>query len=331
VGKAVLWTFNPTTGQKVTAVTIQPNPGSLWEATSYIHVNATTGYLLWTQNLLGKAAVWTINPTTGQRVTAVTIQSNPGFLWEATSYVYGNATTGYLLWTNRWLGKAAVWTINPTTGKKLKEVAVSPSPGSPWAATSYVYVNATTGQVLWTRRDTGKATLWTIDPTTGKKRTELTIQPTIGYPWEATSYVAQNATTGALLWTRSDQGRAALWTINLTTGQRLSAVALQPVQGLPWEASSYALSGVTDGITQIEVLEATSVVTRSELMATPTPEPTATPTPTPEPTVTPIPMVSELPPALPEHAIPEPTTLILVGIGLFGLLTLLQRRRGQKK
>ena len=98
--------------------------------------------------------------------------------------------------------------------------------GAPWQATSYTQVSDTEGYVLWTRRDSGRAALWQIDPSLPTGPSQLTRSVNlystsgVGAPWQAASYVHVSATEGYVLWTRSDTGSAALWQIDpsLPTG-----------------------------------------------------------------------------------------------------------------
>ena len=184
-----------------------------------------------------------------------------GAPWQATGYTHVSATEGYVLWTRSDKGRAALWQIDPSlpTGpdqiKRAVNLYSSDGLGAPWQATSYAHVSAAEGYVLWTRTDSGRAALWQIDPSlpTGpdqlKRSVNLYSAAGIGAPWQATSYTHVSATEGHVLWTRSDNGRAAVWQIDpsLPTGpsQITRSVNLYSATGVgkPWQASSYTMPG----------------------------------------------------------------------------------------
>jgi hypothetical protein len=90
-GQAALWNVNPGTGSVTTGVWV-PSAAGLgkpWEATSYAHVDAATGYVLWTRSDTGQAALWKINPETGSVASGVWVPSAAGVggPWQASSFV----------------------------------------------------------------------------------------------------------------------------------------------------------------------------------------------------------------------------------------------------
>jgi hypothetical protein len=215
-GQAILWKVNPSAGDReipVTSWAYLQSPagiGGPWEATSYQHVSATEGYVLWTRNDTGQVALWKINPGAGAGTHVIPVSSwahlysaaGVGGPWEATSYRHVSATEGYVLWTRADTGQAALWQINPGTGTRIVPVTAymysSPSMGDPWRATSYEHVSATEGYLLWTNGDTGQALLWKIDPGAGASfgaappdtDTAYLHSPSgIGGPWHAAGYV----------------------------------------------------------------------------------------------------------------------------------------------
>ena len=181
-GRAALWQINPSKptgpGQLTRSVNLYSTSGlgAPWQASSYTHVSATEGYVLWTRTDNGKASLWQINPSlpTGpsQITRAVYLYSASGLgaPWQASSYTHVSATEGYVLWTRSDNGRAVLWQIDPSlpTGPSQLKRSVSlysaSGVGAPWQATSYTHVSATEGYVLWTRSDLGKAGFWQIDP-----------------------------------------------------------------------------------------------------------------------------------------------------------------------
>ena len=180
--------------------------GAPWQATSYAHVSATEGYVLWTRGDIGKANLWQIDPSlpTGpaqlKRVVSLYSAAGVGAPWQATSYAHVSGTEGYVLWTRSDIGKANLWQIDPSlpTGpaqlKRVVSLYSAAGVGAPWQATSYTHVSATEGYVLWTRSDIGKANLWQIDPSlpTGpaqlKRVVPLYSAGGVGAPWQAAGY-----------------------------------------------------------------------------------------------------------------------------------------------
>ena len=95
-GQAALWKIDPSVGTLIIPVTeylySSPRVGSSWQATSYQHVSATEGYLLWTRSDTGQAALWKIDPSFGVAlpVTEAAYLYSPsgvGGPWHATGYV----------------------------------------------------------------------------------------------------------------------------------------------------------------------------------------------------------------------------------------------------
>ena len=205
-------------------------------------------YVLWTRSDTGQAALWQVNPGTGAVLSGVYLgpAAGIGAPWQAASYAHVSATEGYVLWTRSDTGVAALWKVNPVSGAVINGVYVNGGHGigSPWQATSYAHGSDTSGEVLWTRSDTGRAALWTITPGTGAVVSGVYLGPAsgIGTPWLATSYTHASPTEGYLLWTRSDYGRAASWKVDPVTGAVVSGVYLGPASGIgsPWQSTSYA-------------------------------------------------------------------------------------------
>ena len=100
--------------------------------------------------------------------------------------------------------------------------------------------------MLWTRSDTGQAALWKVNPGAGTVTSGVWVPSSagLGGPWQASSYARVSDTSGEVLWTRSDTGQAALWTINPGTGAVVSGVYLGPAGGIgaPWQATSHIAS-----------------------------------------------------------------------------------------
>ena len=69
IGKAKLWQIDPSlpTGpaqlKRNIALYSASGVGAPWQATSYTHVSATEGYVLWTRGDIGKANLWQIDPS----------------------------------------------------------------------------------------------------------------------------------------------------------------------------------------------------------------------------------------------------------------------------
>jgi hypothetical protein len=283
LGKASLWQIDPSQAAGdppvvpfVNAAFLQraSGIGKGWEATSYQQVGPTEGYVLWTRNDMGKAALWKIDPSQAAgsplvipKVEGAYLHSAAGVAkgWRATCYQHVGPTEGYVLWTRNDTGAAVLWKIDPSqmVGTPAVIPLISSSflysaagVGAPWEATGYHHVSATEGYILWTRSDTGQAALWQIDPSAGGKVIPVTqylySSPALGAPWKATGYQHVSATEGYILWTRNDTGQGSVWKIDPSSGPsfgRQQPVAdtmfLQRAGGLgaPWSANSYVLGG----------------------------------------------------------------------------------------
>jgi hypothetical protein len=262
IGKTTLWRIDPLTGAGQSSVWVGIEPGPGWQATSYAREDNGTGYVLWTQSSTGKAALWKVNAVTGAIISSAWIYSSTGVggPWQATSYEHVDATTGYVLWTRSDTGQAALWKVNPSSmstgtiaGVGSAYLHSSTGVGGPWQATSYEHVDATTGYVLWTRSDTGQATLWKVNPSSISSGTLPCLSSAflysstgVGASWLATSYQRMSDATGYVLWTRSDTGQAALWRVNpasITNGTIPIVgsfyVGSSSGVGAPWQAGSY--------------------------------------------------------------------------------------------
>ena len=118
------------------ACTRPPGSGGPWQATSYQHVSATEGYVLWTRARHREGQPLEDRPE--QRRRAPTSQSltkwaslysdvrrrRPlgGHQLSSTS----SATEGYVLWTRSDTGQAALWKIDPSVGRRLIPIAREP-------------------------------------------------------------------------------------------------------------------------------------------------------------------------------------------------------------
>ena len=65
--------------------------GAPWQATDYWHVDASTGYLLWTRSDTGQTELWKVDPGLDGAITVVgsadlTSPSGAGGPWHATDY-----------------------------------------------------------------------------------------------------------------------------------------------------------------------------------------------------------------------------------------------------
>ena len=195
-GLAAVWKVDPVSGAVSSGVYLYGGQGigSPWQATSYAHLGASSGKVLWTRNDTGQAALWTIDPDTGAVSSGVYVNGGVGIgaPWQAVSYTHVSDGVGYVLWTRSDTGVAALWKVDPATGAVASGVYVNGGQGigSPWQATSYTHLSDASGEVLWTRSDTGQAALWTINPGTGavEKGLYLNSGSGIGAGWQATSY-----------------------------------------------------------------------------------------------------------------------------------------------
>jgi len=267
-GRAILWKVDPDAMPGTIPVTGRApvksaaGSGATWEATSYARVDAATGYVLWTRGFSGRAVLWKVDPSAMPGVIPVVSwaylksPAGAGRPWQATSYAHVDDSTGYVLWTRRDTGKAALWKIDPSVPGTIIPVGdlapleSPPGVGGLWQATSYSHVDASTGYVLWTRRDTGQAILAQVNPsampgTIPIVRSAYLKSPSgVGGPWEATSYSHVDDTTGYVLWTRTDTGRAYVWQIDPSVAGTIpviqSAAVFTPTGvGAPWKATSF--------------------------------------------------------------------------------------------
>jgi hypothetical protein len=192
-GQATLWKINPATGGLSSWAYISaPGVGANWQASSFDYVDPATGYVLWSNGVTGQTTLWQINPATGlMNSWAFVSQTGVGANWLASSFSYVSPTTGYLLWSNSRSGQATLWQINPASGLMNSWAFVSQTGvGTNWYATSFDYVSAGSGTILWSNSTTGQATRWTIDPATGGMNGWGWVSPTTGAggPWQVTSY-----------------------------------------------------------------------------------------------------------------------------------------------
>jgi hypothetical protein len=216
---------------------------------SQVQITATTpsSYVLWANSTTGKAATWTVDTTSGVMKSSTWIGSSAGngSGWLASSYVYLDAATAYVLWTNSTTGKAATWTVDPATGAMQSSTWIGSSAGngSGWQATSYEYLDASTAYVLWTNSTTGKAATWTVNPATGIMQSSTWIGSSAGNGsgWQATGYEYVDASTAYVLWTNDTTGKAATWTVNPATGVMQSStwIGSSAGNGSGWQATGY--------------------------------------------------------------------------------------------
>jgi hypothetical protein len=93
-GQATLWLVDPETGDLSSWywISAPAGLGSGWQASSYAHVDGTTGYVLWTNGGTGQATLWQIDPATGAmgswRWITAPAGVEPG--WLASSYLAGD-------------------------------------------------------------------------------------------------------------------------------------------------------------------------------------------------------------------------------------------------
>jgi hypothetical protein len=213
-----------------------------------------TSFMLWSNSGSGQAAVWEIDPLTLAVQNSVWLNSSVaiGSPWLASSFA-GAGSSSYVLWTRGADGLAAIWKVDPVSGAVANAVYLNGGQGigSPWQATSYAPLGASSGKVLWTRNDTGQAALWTINPDTGAVGSAVYVNGGVGIgaPWQAASYTQVSDSVGFVLWTRSDTGVAALWQVNPVTGAVASGVYVNGGIGIgsPWQATSYTHLSATSG------------------------------------------------------------------------------------
>jgi hypothetical protein len=218
-GQAILAKLNPAAAPGVSPVASwaylkgPAGVGGPWQATGYTHVDATTGYVLWTRGDTGQAILWRVVPGDVSGTIPVAswahlkAPSGVGGPWQATSYAHVDASEGYVLWTRGDTGQAILWRVVPGDVSGTIPVASwahlkAPSGvGGPWQATSYTHVDASEGYVLWTRGDTGQAVLWQVAPGAVSGTIPVTSWADVssaagaGGPWRATGYV-HGATPG---------------------------------------------------------------------------------------------------------------------------------------
>jgi hypothetical protein len=220
--------------------------------------------VLWTRGDTGEASLWELNagmvhgaiPVAGK--TSLASPAGEGGAWEAAGCARADDATDYVLWTRGDTGQAVLARVDlgaPAGSFPANDWARMDTPtgeGGPWRATGYTPVDASIGYVLWTRGDTGQAILAKVDPGAAASGTIPVLSwaflgaPTgVGAPWQATSYTHVDASTGYVLWTRSDTGQAILWqvvpgdvsgTIPVTNWAHLHTPA---GVGGPWQATSY--------------------------------------------------------------------------------------------
>jgi M6 family metalloprotease-like protein len=219
-GQAILARVNPAAPAGVSPVAswaylkAPAGVGGPWQATSYTHVDAATGYVLWTRGDTGQAILWKVVPGAVSGTIPVAswaylqVPAGVGGPWQATSYTHVDAATGYVLWTRGGSGQAILWKVAPGAVSGTIPVtswAYLHSPagvGAPWQATGYLHVDDSEGYVLWTRGDTGQAILWQVVPGAVSGTIPVTswayVSPTAGAgePWRATS-LAHGAMPGS--------------------------------------------------------------------------------------------------------------------------------------
>jgi hypothetical protein len=257
-GQAALWELDPTTSAVVKGTWLHSSSGvgAPWQATAYTQLDATTGYVLWSRSDTGRAVLWKVNSETGAIVSSASLASRTGVggPWLATGYTQVDDTTGYVLWTRSDSGRGVLWKVDPSVPDVIPVVSSAnlysaSGVGAGWQATKYTHVNDTTGYVLWTKPDQGKAALWRIDPsqkgTIGIGAVAPLFSPKgVGAPWQATSYTHVDDTTGYVLWTRADTGRAVLWKVDPGATGTIPIVSLSNVSaasgiGSRWRATAY--------------------------------------------------------------------------------------------
>jgi hypothetical protein len=268
-GQAILWKVDPSAMPGTISVTswahldTPSGVGGPWQASSYTSVDASTGYVLWTRGDTGQAILWKVDPSTMPGTIPVTswaYLSTPtgvGGPWQATSYTHVDASTGYVLWTRSDTGQAILWKIDPSAMPGTIPVTswahlnAPTGVGGPWQATSYTHLDASTGYVLWTRSDTGQAVLWKVDPSAMPgtipvlSSASLYAPSGVGGPWQATSYEHLDASTGYVLWTRSDTGQAILWQVDPSVAVTIPLAKWAFLDsstgvGAPWKATGFA-------------------------------------------------------------------------------------------
>jgi hypothetical protein len=204
-GKAELWQVDPSAAGTIpilnSAALSSPSGDGSWEAAGYAHVNASTGYVLWTRGDTGQAELWEVDPGAAGTVEVIStaqLQAPGGGPWKAARFTRVDASSGYVLWTRGDTGQAELWKVDTSVAGTIPVVstaALTSPPGTDgtWQATDYTHVDESSGYVLWTRGDTGEAGLMKIDP--GAAGTipaidwvNLTPSSGMGEPWLAADY-----------------------------------------------------------------------------------------------------------------------------------------------
>ncbi|MBI5510577.1 MAG: hypothetical protein HY903_17610 [Deltaproteobacteria bacterium] len=270
LGVAALWTVAAGTAVSPLPMTASAfvnnntGVGAAWQATSYEEVDEHTAYVLWTRSDTGRAALWKIDPASGDDPIRVIASADLGAAtgiganWQATSYHHGNATTGYVLWSRRDTGQAALWKVDPSKMTGVMTATASSvlhntaGVGAGWLATSYEHVNDTTAYVLWSKVDTGVGILWKVNPTNLASSTTIALvsyaylsaATGVGALWQARDYQHVDDTHAYVLWSRGDNGQAVLWEVNPSVAATIPIVSSAFVQsaagiGGPWLATSY--------------------------------------------------------------------------------------------
>lgn len=176
-------------------------------ATSYAHADVSTDYVLWSRGDTGHALLAKVDPGAPPDRAPVGgwadlgCPDGAGRMWQATSYAHQDAATGYVLWSRNDTGQAMLAKVAVDAGSGAIPVtswAYLDAPtgaGAPWQATSYTHVDATTGYVLWSRSDAGQAILWKVAP--GEVSGTIPVESWeyvssangVGGLWRATGYV----------------------------------------------------------------------------------------------------------------------------------------------
>jgi hypothetical protein len=248
-GQAIRWKVDPASGAMTDWkwVSSPAGAGSGWLAASYVQGDAATDYLLWTNVGTGQAIRWKVDPVAGSMTgwSWISSSSGVGGGWQASSYVRGDATADYVLWTNSGTGQAIRWKVDPATGSMTGWSWVS-SPsgaGSGWLASSYARGDATTDYVLWSNSNTGQAIRWKVDPASGSMTgwSWISSSAGVGAGWFASGYVRGDATTDAVLWTNSGTGQAIRWKVDRASGAMLDWSWISPASGVGggWLARSF--------------------------------------------------------------------------------------------
>jgi hypothetical protein len=248
-GQASRWKVDPTSAA-LTGWDWISDPsgiGAGWQATSYVRVNATTDYILWTNSGTGQATRWKVNPTTAV-ITGwdwISIPTGIGAGWQASSYALGDATTDYVLWTNGSTGQTTRWKVDPASGAFLgwDWISAPGGVGAGWMASSYTRGSATADYVLWTNGSTGQATRWKVDPATGAYLgwNYVSSPAGIGAGWQASSYTLGDATADYVIWTNSSTGQATRWSVDPATAAMTTWAWISSPAGVGagWQATSY--------------------------------------------------------------------------------------------